>query len=174
MRTKLAEFAGTLELKPRCRKRDGHFIEMQCVGCNRWLDRTTEYFTNSNSGKNVATCNPGHETLHNSKGRPCNTWFAAISSEGRSTPGGYVRSLCSNYPTITNAQFWAEYERLGGVSALTGVRMVLEPNAPNRASIHNLDNTDKSHARWTWFETNVRQDGDAIPCLRQAWTDVYT
>jgi hypothetical protein len=176
MRTKLAEFTETLRLKPRCRKRDGHFIEMQCVGCHRWLERTTENFNKEHGGTNFATCLPGHETLHNSKSNPCKTCFAAITSERHNTPDGYVRALCSPYPTITPAQVWAEYERLDGLSALTGVRMVLTPNAPNRVSIHNRDQSDKNHAHWTLdvLETNLWKRGDAIPCLRQAWTDVYT
>ena len=67
-----------------------------------------------------------------------------------STPDGYIRRLCSNYKkNITPAQVLAEYHRLCGVSAITGMPMVLAPNVDHRASIHNLDNTDKGHSNWT-------------------------
>jgi hypothetical protein len=91
-----------------------------------------------------------------------------------STPDGYIRTLCSNYENITPKDVWEKYKELKGVSPITGVPMVLEPNAEHRVSIHNLDNTDKGHSNWTLdlFELNVSQHY-AIPCLRQAYTAVY-
>jgi hypothetical protein len=175
MRLELKNFKGKPKLKPRCRRVNSGFIEMQCVGCNEWKERTTENFTKN--GKNFSTCAPGHESLHNSKSTPCNTCFAAMRSIKRATPEGYVATLCSSYPSHINpTSFMEKYDSFGGISPWGGVKMVLEPNAENRASVHNLDNTDETHENWTidLCEFNVRQDGDAIPCIETDYTDVYT
>jgi hypothetical protein len=177
MRLKLKNFKGVLKLKRKCRPVNGGFIEMQCVGCNEWKERTTENFTKDHGGKIFETCAPGHETLRNSAGYPCNTCFATMSSIKRVTPEGYVAGLCHNYPShINSTSFMEKYNGFGGISPWGGVKMVLKPNAENRASIHNLDNTDETHKNWTidLWEFNVQQDGDAIPCIETAYTDVYT
>jgi hypothetical protein len=177
MRSNLKNFKGKQKLKPRCRPVIGGFIEMQCVGCNEWKERTTENFAKDNGGKNFDTCAPGHETLRNSAKHPCNTCFAAMKSIKRKTPKGYVAGLCDNYLSHINpTSFMEVYDGFNGISPIGGVKMVLEANADNRASIHNLDNTDKTHKNWTidLCEFNVRQDGDAIRCIETDYTEVYT
>ena len=157
MRLKLAKFKGEVVPKPGCRLR-GDCIEMQCVKCRAWKERTTEYFTKSKGGKNFTTCDPGHETLHNSMSHPCNTCFASMSAVYNSTPDGYIRTLCSNYENITPKDVWEKYKELKGVSPITGVAMVLEPIAEHRVSIHNLGNTDKGHSNWA-TPTEATQTG---------------
>jgi hypothetical protein len=177
MRLKLANFKGEPKLKPRCRRVDGGFIEMKCVGCNKWKERTTENFTKNNGGKNFETCAPGHESLKNSASRPCNTCFATMTSIRDATSEGYVTRLCAKYPPHINPMsFMKVYDGFGGISPWGGVKMVLAPNADNRAGIHNLDNTDKTHKNWTidLCEFNVQQHGDVIPCIETDYTKVYT
>ena len=177
IRLKLKNFKGVLTPKPRCRPVNGGYIEMQCVGCKVWKERTTENFTKNNGGENFATCAPGHETLRNSTKNPCNTCFAAMTLIKGATPEGYVRRLCSKYPShINQTSFMKVYDSFGGISPWGGVKMVLKANADHRASIHNLDNTDKTHKNWTidLCEFNVPQHGDAIPCIETDYTKVYT
>ncbi len=125
MRLKLAKFIGEVVLKPGCRLRGDCIdkflpplllekysgcapstlrtdcIEMQCVKCGVWKERTTEYFSKSNGGKSFVTCDPGHETLHNSTIHPCMTCWVSMAAVHNSTTYGYISRMCSKYDYIT-------------------------------------------------------------------------
>jgi hypothetical protein len=115
----------------------------------------------------------GRHSLHNSEGNPCKTYHASKGlTKLANSSEAWIAKNANKYPAI-KPQIMADFAagRLTNRPCfVTNIVMVLVPNTDWKLSIHNLDNSDKSHKNFDYgiAELNVSQDG-VIPCLISAF-----
>jgi hypothetical protein len=164
---KFLDGGGILDLKENCKYENGQ-MWMMCVSCEIFQPRTTAFFTARQGGRGFADSPPGHESLNNS----CKKCSGALDRKRQATKSGFVKNLVGHYPKLTVDWFYATLEKQHGKGPITSAPITLTTNG---AGIHRKDNT-KEHTPGNCFievqELNVAQY-DAIPDLKEAWTEVF-
>ncbi len=165
-----------LNLKPNCEFKDGK-IFMKCIKCEIFLPRTTEFF-HGNSTMYFKSSEPGHESLNNSIKSPCKKCYSILQKvNNQMNKECSLNSLLTKYKMLTREWFDNKLIKQNRRGIITNVKLILTgSNMKNRVGIHRYKN-NLEHTPENVFlevqELNVQQR-DAIPCLIEAWIQVFT
>ena len=165
-----------LKLKAGCKFDEVNgIILMKCVNCGVFLPRNTTYFNAIHGGKNFGTSLPGHETLNNSRTYPCKKCFACVTKKKNATEEGFIAGLFYKYPALDAQWLYTTLNKQNGRGLITNAVMKLTTNNKNCLGIHRFDNKQPHDVNNCFLEVqelNVAQR-DAIPCLKEAWTQLF-
>jgi hypothetical protein len=163
-----------LKLKKGSRLENGK-IMMECARCGECKPRSTMYFLANHGGNNFGTCLPGHETLCNSKSKPCRECHKGDLNAEVLTRTGFVRHLLHRYPDLSVEWFNETLEKQQGQGLISNVMLHLSANVRNAAGIHRRDNKLGHVPSNCFLETQEMNPPqyEAILCLFEAWKTIY-
>lgn len=165
------------KLKKSCRWTEDDIIELQCINCQEYKPRTTEYFRVANGGRTLKYAKAGYESLCNNTENPCRTCSKLKGKLERETNEDlYFIRLAKKYSELPlaklNKKRW-EQQPIRGLWSNQELKCV--SNAKDwQLNICRRDNNKDHNIDNIFFEAaelNPQQSGDTIPCLETVYTE---
>lgn len=158
------------KLKKRCKWAEHNIIQLQCVKCQEWKPRTTEYFC-AQSKTNLESAKAGYETLRNTC-KICNNRKHKLKCE--TSEDAFFARLAAAYPELPLTKLNQKRRETQPIRGhWSNLELACVANADNWQLNLCRKNNNKDHSIENIFfeaaELNPSQSGDTIPCLQTVY-----